>query len=198
MKLFLLIIVIVLAPASAMTHNPLTAKFELDVLKEGALLNISTSQTGLHQALIKYYPKIDFSTISVRDYKKLTVAYLKKHLFLTTGDTILKIGKGGIKLGSHQTDLKFLIENYPKNVENLEVKIDAFRENENHHSVFWWNKISGRSKVVLSEKNDFQSAFQGVEQVMLNASMPTNGLWLLGLTSLLSAIFVFYRKIGSC
>jgi len=83
-------------------------------------------------------------------------------------------------------------------VENLEVKIDAFRENENHHSVFWWNKISGRSKVVLSEKNDFQSAFQGVEQVMLNASMPTNGLWLLGLTSLLSAIFVFYRKIGSC
>lgn len=159
MRTFFLIAAIALVSSSVMAHNPLTAKFELDAtLQEGAILNICVSQTGLHQALIKYFTNTDFIAVSRTEYKKLVVQYLKEHISIMAEDTLLNIGEGGIKLGSHQTDLKFLIENYPSEVSSLTVNIDAFKENENHHSVFWWKGKEGSAKVILSDKNKYTSS----------------------------------------
>ena len=72
MRIIILIIAVALVETSAMAHNPLTAKFELNVTpQEGALLSIYSSQTGLHQALIKYYTETDFAIISANEYKKI-------------------------------------------------------------------------------------------------------------------------------
>lgn len=138
-------------------HNPLTAKFELNAsLPQGAVLNIYLSQAGLHQALLKHYTNIDLSTLSENAYKQLCVRYLKEHTALQADKTSLQLGEGGIKLGHHQTDLKFFIENYPPEVHKLKVHISAFQENGNHHSVFWWKKQAEESKLILSKSNAFQ------------------------------------------
>jgi len=142
----------------ATAHNPLTAKVELNTnLSEGGLLNIYLAQAGLHQALVKYFPATDFPTISTDAYKKLAVRYLKEHIHLSVDDTPLVIGEGGIKLGNHQTDLRFLINHFPKNTKTIQAHIDIGKENGNHHTVFWWLNKNAKTKVVLSEQNNFQS-----------------------------------------
>lgn len=156
MKKIIIIVAIALSTLSAMAHNPLTAKFELSTSSQDfALLNIYLSQTGLHQALIKFYTDIDFETISEKSYKELTVDYIKAHTQIKADDVKLIINEGGIKLGSHQTDLKFLIKNYPSSVDEISVTIDAFKQNENHHTVFWWKDSNRKRKVILSENNAF-------------------------------------------
>lgn len=197
MRNIFLIVAIALVHSSAMAHNPLTAKFELNAaLQEGAILNIYLSQTGLHQALIKYYEQTDFATISANEYKKLAVQYLKKHIAITADTELLKIGEGGIKLGSHQTDLKFLIENYPSEVNDLEVNISAFNGNENHHSVFWWKRKDAKTKIILSAKNDFRGALKSTGQTAMGAAVSNrNDLWLgLGVSVLFIVLFVFFQK----
>lgn len=198
MRKFLLIVAIALVYSSAVAHNPLTAKFELNAtLPEGAILNIYLSQTGLHQALIKYYKQTDFSTISTSEYKKLTVQYLKEHFALVADNEVLKIGEGGIKLGNHQTDLKFLIENYPSKVSNLEVYINAFKENENHHSVFWWKRKDAKTKIILSANNDFQGTLKSSDRMSMKIAIANkNKLWLgLGFLVLFFAFLFFSKKI---
>lgn len=191
MRIIFLMVAMVLVYTSTMAHNPLTAKFELNAtLQEKALLNIYLSQTGLHQTLIKYHKETDFTTISVNNYKKLAVQYLKNHIYIKAGNTLLSIGEGGIKLGSHQTNFKFLIENYPSEVNDLEVHINAFNENENHHSVFWWKRIDAKSKVVLSERNDFRAAFNLDGLETMDASIPNSNILWIGLGVLV--LFVGY------
>lgn len=166
MKKIFLVIAIALVGSSAMAHNPLTAKFELNTNSEAgaAILNIYTSQTGVHEAMIKYYTATDFASIEATEYKKLLVQYLKKHISIHADNTLLEVGEGGIKLGNHQTDLKFLIENYPSEVQELKVEINAFQENENHHSAFWWKTKNGKSKLILSDKNNFQGLLNNTSQ----------------------------------
>ena len=166
MKKIFLIAVIALVSSRAMAHNPLTAKFELtaDWKNNAAILNIYTSQAGVHEALIKHYTQIDFTSIEINEYKKLIVQYLKKHILIHADDILLEIGEGGIKLGNHQTDLKFLIENYPSEVNTLKVEINAFQENEDHHSVFWWKTKNAKSKLILSDKNEFQGILSDKSQ----------------------------------
>lgn len=198
MKNIFLIVAIALVYSSAMAHNPLTAKFELNTnLQKGAILNVYTSQTGVHQALIKYYTQIDFTAITENEYKVLVVEYIKKHLSIKADDTPLIIGEGGIKLGNHQTDLKFLIENYPNKVSSLQVILNAFEENENHHSVFWWKTKEGKSKVILSAKNGFQGTinYGQDDNSVLVSKHEINNLHIILLISSFILLLGVYRRV---
>ena len=142
-----------------MAHNPLTAKFELDAIENGAILHIYLSQQGLHQALVKHYSDKDLTTISANEYKKIAVQYVKKHTGIAANQKLLALGEAGIKLGNHQTNFKFLINNYPAEVTDLDLHINAFQENENHHTMYWWKRKGTQAKVILSAKNEFRGTF---------------------------------------
>lgn len=200
MRNIFLIAAIAFVCSNVRAHNPLTAKFELNAVSEnGAILHVHLSQTGLHQALTKHYTKVDFKTIETTDYKELAVQYLKKHLTIVADETPLIIGEGGIKLGSHQTDFRFLVKNYPRNIEVLTVDINAFKENENHHSVFWWTTKEAKRKVVLSPKNNYKSSFGTGEVLENSTNVLTSGMsWgsvaLLLSATFLTVIFSFQKK----
>ena len=167
MKNLLLIIVLAFISWNANAHNPLTAKVELNTsVAGGGLLHIYLAQAGLDQALIKYNDQTDFSTISEIDYKKLAVQYIKSHIDITANGIPLVIGEGGIKLGSHQTDFKFAMNQVPQNIQSLHAKIDLGKENGNHHTIFWWKQKEGSRKVVLSQRNKFQSTLSHKQAVV--------------------------------
>ena len=164
MKNLLLIGVLIFLSWNLKAHNPLTAKVELNTsMAGGGLLNIYLSQTGLHEALLKYSKETDFDNISPTAYKRLAVQYIKSHIDITADNIPLVIGEGGIKLGNHQTDLRFSIDRVPQNIQLLDAKIDIGKENGNHHTVFWWKQKEGSRKVVLSTRNQFQSEL-GIKQ----------------------------------
>lgn len=180
MRTILFIFTILLFSAGARAHNPLAAKFELDAtLGQGAILNIYLSQTGLHQALIKHYAQRDFDSISESDYKELAVRYIKEHIRLKADNTALSIAEGGIKLGNHQTDLKFFIENIPGQFDVLDVEVRCFAENENHHSVFWLIGNDFKEKAILSARNGFRATFVlTATSTSVEYALPGYILWL--------------------
>ena len=155
-SLLLSLLVIVCLSTGANAHNPLTARFELDATApQLTLLHVYVSQTGLHQALLKHYPGTDFTTISIPAYKQLAVTYVREHISLSADGAKLTLGEGGIKLGNHQTDFKFLVGNYTGQVATLRARIDAFADNDHHQSVFQWTRAGGSSKAVLSAENAY-------------------------------------------
>ncbi len=157
MKKLLLVLVGLIGSLNVMAHNPLAARFELEATSPRVtLLHVYLSQTGLHQALLQHYPTTDFTSVSVEEYKRLAVTYLKEHVSLTADGVPLILGEGGIKVGSHETDFKFLVDNYPERVERLDVDIMAFTENEHHTSIFWWRRTAEKSKLILSVENGFR------------------------------------------
>ncbi|MBT8191121.1 MAG: hypothetical protein HKO89_00470 [Saprospiraceae bacterium] len=193
MKYILLVVSIFLLCFNVMGHNPLTAKIELKATNErGAVLGIYLSQTGLHQALIKKYDEVDFESMAVHDYKELIVKYMKEHVELKADKQPLTIGEGGISLGNHQTDLKFFIDNYPGQTRSLDIHINAFEENDNHHTVFWWKRPDGKSKVILSKKaNDFRAILtEGSGDSMYAIVETGNNVWYL-----IVGVFLFFAGI---
>ncbi|MEM1319605.1 MAG: hypothetical protein AAGG75_05075 [Bacteroidota bacterium] len=200
MRIIFLIIAVALAGSSAMAHNPLTAKFELKALPQGgAILNIYLSQVGLHQALTTHFQDTDFTTISSTAYKQLAVQYIKEKTHLRADGRPLLIGEGGIKLGHHQTDLKLAIEQYPNVVKQLEIKVDCFSENGNHHSVFWWKTPGRQAKVVLSKRNHYQATLGTKDEQPMVAAFfspfPLTISWVLLVVFLLGgSSFIYNRK----
>lgn len=142
-------------------HNPITSKFELRAsLEEGALLNIYLTQAGVHKALTKKYPEMPFEKMPLDEYKELIVSYVKEHTHLIADGVPLQIGEGRIKLTNHQTDLQFHLKNYSNSVEKLEVKVDAFQENKNQQTVFWWLTPNKSGKLSLAAHNNFKGTLE--------------------------------------
>ncbi|WP_424000169.1 hypothetical protein [Maribacter sp. IgM3_T14_3] len=117
-------------------HNPLSVMNNMDVKTDFAILNVSLSQAGLHHAMVAFYSKQDLEKISKEDYKKLAVDYIKKHFELNINTTAIAILDGGIKLGSHQTDFKFISSKLPEAFDKMDLKIDAFAQNGHHQTIF--------------------------------------------------------------
>ncbi|MEM8939828.1 MAG: hypothetical protein AAGC64_10825 [Bacteroidota bacterium] len=154
-----------LSTSILLAHNPLTARFELKAsLKEGALLHVYLTQLGVHNALVKQHPDVDFKSLELNAYKKLVVSYIRKHVCLKADEVNLELGYGAIKLGNHQTDLRFYVKKYPEKVKSLAVEIDAFKENGNQQTVFWWYTTEAATKVILSSENGFKGHFNTKEK----------------------------------
>ncbi|GEM_PF-3947296 len=143
-------------------HNPLTSRVELHAnFEKGALLDIYLTQAGVHNALTANYPDVAFGEMELDEYKGYIIRYLKERIQLVADGNLLEVGGGAIKLGTHQTDVKLYVTNYPDHAAQLEVKIDAFKENGHQQTVFWWYTPEETSKAVLSKNNDFRASFGG-------------------------------------
>lgn len=155
----------------ASAHDPFSARFELHTNhKEGALLHIYLSQVSVHKTLIGVHPQVDFEKVEADQYKEMVVAYLKDHITIHGDGIEMNIGVGAIRLGSHQTELKFHLKNYPDHVERLEVAIDAFGESKRQHSVFWWYTSEKSSRLVLSSVNGFSGKMEHETRSRLDAA----------------------------
>lgn len=153
---FILGLIIMISPLSLSAHNTLSAKYYLNVTDEVSVLSVHLSQVGVHAMMKKRYGD-QVSNMSAVDYKKALVDYVKLNCDLWVGDQKITLNQGGIKLGSHQTDLKFLVDMPLLDRQNISVSIPAFRENEYHQTVFAYNLYGKKDKVILGIKNDYQS-----------------------------------------
>lgn len=138
-------------------HDPLSAFFQLDMYEESCLLSINLSQYGSEQALIKTYSGLDLSSIDPDDYKQKLIGYIKECTYIEIDGEALQIGKGAIKLGSHQTDLKFELLLPKRKPKEITAVISCFSENKGHYNFFKLSYGKMSKRVKLKSENSFQS-----------------------------------------
>lgn len=161
MKKKTIILLILLAVfTSVRAHNPLSAMYYLEVKEDINILNISLSQNGLNEALKKHFSNLNLETLSAADYKQKAIGYIKDNFSLIVNGVTIKLLEGGIKLGNHETDLKFIIDLFPKHINTLDVHIDAFKENNQHQSVFSILIDNKTSRVILNKENNYKVALE--------------------------------------
>ena len=166
-KIVFLFLCLVVSLQTIKAHNPLSAMYYLEVKEDINILNISLSQTGLNEALKKHYKNVDFNKLLGIEYKKLAVKYIKDNFYLKINKSEVILQDGGIKLGNHQTDLKFVLRELPETFKILTVKINAFIENKNHQSIFSLRLNGKTSKIILSQNNNYSASVTIKNNVMI-------------------------------
>lgn len=168
---------------SALAHNPLSAMYYLEVKDNLGILNISLSQAGFQEALNKHYPDTEFDRLSEAEYKQLAVAYVKDNFYLRVNGNRIDLLNGGLKLGSHQTNLKFITSALPKDFSTLDITISAFKENEHHQTILSWSLHGETDKVILTENNDYSASirFEDNKMVADKGKFKTDYLWFIAI-----------------
>lgn len=192
-KTLIFCILMVLSSKMALAHNPLSAMYYFEVKGELGILNVSLSQAGLQEALLKHYSGTDFSLLTEVDYKQLAVDYIKENFHLTVNGDPIYLENGGLKLGNHQTDLKFISSELPKEFNNLDVAINAFRENDHHQTIFSWSLNGITDKLILKGDNEYRASvvFKNNKMVVQNRRINTNYLWFIAIVP----FFIVGRKL---
>lgn len=183
-------LIFLISPFCSFAHNPLSAKFELIAGEDASLLNINLSQGGLSKTLNDTYGKEEIEKLSSKEYKELIIKYIKDNFILKIEGQTLGIEAGGIKFGSHQTDLKFLMPSISKTANEMEIEIRAFSENENHQNIFYYTFYQKKGHLILSESNSFKADLDIIESKITFSWW----VWILLSSGLICIGIYFLRK----
>lgn len=154
---------LVLAFASAKAHNPNTSSVVVSPINGVWVIQYTISQEGANIALNEFYKDVDLQNITQTEYKKLYIKYIKEHTSLVVNNTKISLASGGIKLGSHQTDMKFLLPNFPKDFSDIQLKLNIFKENKGQHTVVKFTENDKSFRKVLNHDNNFSVAFKNTK-----------------------------------
>jgi hypothetical protein len=187
LKVFIGGLMLVISPSISWGHNPLSARYHLEAGAPASLLTINLSQSGINQALLKTHDPQELAGLDQQQLEELIVDYVKRNFSLSVNKQEVALQAGGIKLGSHQTDLKFVLASFPEQVERIDVNIPAFSENDNHQTIFSYSIAGKDEHVILSLDNDYQSSI-----IFQTPASSNSWLWIisLGLISLISIILL--------
>lgn len=155
------------AGGTAHAHNRDVATFVIEPVAASAkgpdgpaargwLLSMHLPSTALYAATVIGLDPTARSALTERAFKARAVAYLKRHVRVTRGDQPIALGSGGIRLGPHQSDLRFLLVGMPVDGGPLTVEIDAFSEDGHQSNVL---KVRGaqRQTVTLTADRDYRA-----------------------------------------
>lgn len=142
-------------PAGA--HNTKIATFTLRDTGAGWLMEMNFSQKGVEAAMINLHGKQALQGLDKKSYQKLVVDYVKSNFNLTVDGRQIKLGTGGVVLGSHQSDLKFILPEIPLQPLEAQVHIPMFNSTYDHTNLFRvYRGGKNISKFFLNEENDFE------------------------------------------
>ncbi|WP_258105130.1 hypothetical protein [Marinoscillum sp. MHG1-6] len=137
-------------------HSPNLATFQLKQYNQVWVLEGSFAQFGLNEAMKSHYPELNLSELTSREFKKKAMAYLREGIEVSYPyGKLLRLGEGGIKIGSHQTDVRFVVDDPLADLGALKIVIRCMSENTHQQNVFLYPKSTGIKHRVLSNSNGF-------------------------------------------
>ncbi|MEO9805217.1 MAG: hypothetical protein ABJF04_18310 [Reichenbachiella sp.] len=206
MKTILAILLFIGATAfSAVAHNAKIATFTLRDTGAGWMIEMNFAQAGVDAAMIEEHGKQNLEGLSQRVYQDLVVDYVKSNFNLIVDGKRINLETGGIMMGSHQTDLKFVLPNLPLQPTKAFVYIPMFGTTYNQTNLFRiYRGGKNITKFFLSEDNDFKVDLTFTPDGVLAVEKETqdNKILMLGsggimLGTLLAIMLISRKKLGS-
>lgn len=182
-------------PCLLSAHNPLSATYYAEVKENLGILNIYLAQGGVDHAMLSNLGKDKVSKMSQLEYKQAIVDYVKSNFTLKVDQKAINLKEGGIKLGDHQTDLKFVFEPFDKSYNTVSVDIPAFKENYNHQTIFSFNFFDSKNKLILSKNNDYKGTINSA-QITTQAPYTSNNqsiYWICGIALIGMLLLTFFK-----
>lgn len=200
MKLvYIMLLWAAILPANA--HDTKIATFTLRDTGAGWLVEMNFAQAGVDAAMIEEYGKQRLEELDKKSYQNLVVDYVKSNFNLTIDGKDITLGSGGIMLGSHQTDLKFILPEIPLQPIEAQVHIPMFGNTPDHTNLFRvYRGGKNLKKFFLNEESDFKIHLIFTSQGVFkqNPKPKDDQLLILGSGSLflasVMAIVLFSRK----
>jgi hypothetical protein len=145
--------------SSVWAHDINTASVVIKKMDSVWTIHLSFSRIGANYSMSEFL-KTDLTTLEASRFKEKLVQYVRSNLKLSVDDTSIPIGPGGIKLGNHQTDLRFFIPDFPPEYEQISLSIPLFNENANQHTIVRFSDGIDEIRKVLSHANNFTFRFK--------------------------------------
>lgn len=168
MKMLLIGLAIWVSPFLSFGHNPLSARYHLEAGEHASLLTVNLSQEGVNYALLAKYSKAEIAELSQNAWEEIIVDYIKRNFHLSIDGKEITLKKGGIKLGSHQTDLKFVLPPLSSEIRKIDIDIPAFKENDQHQTIFSYGIYQKLGHEILRDENQYRSII-----TLQKAAVPT-------------------------
>lgn len=188
MRIFILGFSLLLGVFSSFGHNPLSARYFLEVNENATILTINLSQDGINNVLIEKLGKETFNQLELEQLKEQIFQYIRSNFYLSIDGEIIPLQEGGIKLGNHQTDLKFILSPLLQRPESIKIDIPAFQENDHHQSIFSYSIYGLNDHVVLDSSNNYKSI------ISFSNSTSRSWLWIISIIIIGFAVFFFLKK----
>lgn len=100
---------------------------------------------------------------SDKEIKEAMIQYFKKNIDIKIDNWIdVVLDKGGIKYGSHSSEVIFLLKGFKEGWSSLNVEIKAFKENKKQSNLIRVIDSTGTYKAFLNSKNYFKKGFEKV------------------------------------
>jgi len=191
MKIYIIGLIVMISPFFSYSHNPLSSRYHLEAGENVSLLTINLSQDGVNQALLKQYDRAEIEKMNQVQMEEWIVKYIKDNFELYINGEPIKISKGGIKYGSHQTDLRFVLPPIPRVVNAMDISIQAFKENEDHQTIFSYVFNGKKGHVILTRDNYYSKT---VELSAMKKDAGNYWYYLTGVVVLAFVMWLYRRK----
>ena len=180
----------------AAAHNAKISTLTLRDTGSGWIIEMAFAQATIDAEMLRSHSKEELEEMPRSLYQDKVVEYVKDHFNLVVDGGSIILQEGGIMLGSHQTNLKFVLPGIPDQPTNVEAFLPMFSNSYNHTNIFRIYRGEGTmTKFFLSSDNDFRTSLaftpDGIVQVESTKSDPTYA----GLKLLLAIGFSFLALI---
>lgn len=161
MKRLSLIVVVLMVCAKVMAHNPQIVTYTIRNQYNVWFIEASFPQVSVQNALNNKYGEDMVSNYDQTTYRNKVVEIFRGAIQLKANNRQLILGNAAIKLGSHQTDVKFIIENFPGLSEefNLIAEIESLPFNESQQNVVRVMAQNKMERQILSKANGYRGSF---------------------------------------
>lgn len=154
-KLIFTVALLCIAMPQAFAHNVQQSSFKLLFSKEKNFLDIVLSQYGIEQAMLKAYPSFNLEESDSQRFKELLVRHIKENFQVKVNGESLVLGRGAIRLGSHQSNIRFRVNNAIDSIDTIEATVTCFSENEKQRNILKIQSDNFYERVILSESNHY-------------------------------------------
>lgn len=172
-------------------HDINTASVKLSPLNGVWTVHFSFAQAGVDYSLSKYLGNNSLDTLNAAIYKEYLADYIKSHFNLVIDNKSIPIGSGGIKLGNHQTDIRFFLPSFPKQYNRIFLSIPLFEENPNQHNLIKIKDGLLEGRKILKHSNQFEwEFFYDEEGFRANSSFTSSNFIFAGFSIFVGVIVI--------
>ncbi|MDG9670809.1 hypothetical protein ONV78_23930 [Hahella sp. CR1] len=155
-----------LSTPSAYAHYPFMSFFNLSRGEDNVWrLNAILAQASVSTTLSQLQTEHSGARFTREEQEKELTKYLLDTVKLKVDGIDIALTPTVVNLGDHETRVMFELKNAPRDFRRVDASIRSFSDDANHHNILTLFQEGGRSKVVLSSRNNYSSQLNALEKL---------------------------------